>query len=75
MTGLGGSQLMRLKLILPRVEPSEMNLPSICPYESCQGRHFRHHQEVSKPLKDTEYDAVSAQLSWLKNAIRAGISR
>jgi transposase-like protein len=52
---------MRLQLILPRVEPSEMTLPSICPYESCQGRHFRHHQEVGKPLKDTEYDAVSAQ--------------
>jgi transposase-like protein len=51
---------MRLQLILPRVELSEMNLPSVCPYESCQGRHFRHHQEVDKPLKDTEYDAVSA---------------
>ena len=51
---------MRLQLILPRVELSEMNLPSVCPYESCQGRHFRHHQEVDKPLKDTEYDAVFA---------------
>jgi transposase-like protein len=52
---------MRLELILPRVEPSEMNLPSICPYESCQGRHFRHHQEVDKPVKDTKYEAVFAQ--------------
>jgi hypothetical protein len=52
---------MRLQLILPRVEPSEMNLPSICPYEDCQGRHFRHHQEVNKPVKDMEYDAVYAQ--------------
>ena len=51
---------MRLQLILPRVELSEMNLPSVCPNESCQGRHFRHHQEVDKPLKDTEYDTVSA---------------
>lgn len=51
---------MRLQLILPRVELSEMNLPSVCPYESCQGRHFRHHQEVDKPLKDTEYDSVFA---------------
>ena len=52
---------MRLRLILPRVEPSVMSLPSVCPYEDCQGRHFRRHQEVDKPLKDTEYDAVSAQ--------------
>lgn len=52
---------MRLQLILPRVEPSTMKLPSVCPYESCDGRHFRHHQEVEKRLKDTEYDAVFAQ--------------
>lgn len=52
---------MRLQLILPRVEIGEMSLPSVCPYESCQGRHFRHHQEVEKPLKDTEYGSVFAQ--------------
>ncbi len=52
---------MRLQLILPRVEPSEMNMPSVCPYGHCQGRHFRHHQEVEKAVKDTEYDSVSAQ--------------
>jgi hypothetical protein len=52
---------MRLQLLLPRVEPSVMTLPSVCPYEDCQGRHFRHHQEVDKPVKDTAYDSVSAQ--------------
>jgi transposase-like protein len=52
---------MRLQLILPRVEPREMSLPSVCPYEDCQGRHFRHHQEVDKALKDTEHDWVVAQ--------------
>jgi hypothetical protein len=52
---------MRLRLMLTRVELSAMNLLSVCPYESCQGRHFRHHQEVEKPLKDTEYASVSAQ--------------
>ena len=52
---------MRPELILPRVEPSEMSLPPICPYESCWRRHFRHHQEVDKPVKDMEYEAVSAQ--------------
>ena len=51
---------MRLQLILPRVEPTEMKLPSVCPYEDCQGRHFRYHQEVSKAVKDTKYEAVSA---------------
>ena len=52
---------MRLQLILPRVEPSETDMPSVCPYESCQGRHFRHHQEVDKALKDTLFDSVFAQ--------------
>jgi transposase-like protein len=52
---------MRLELILPRVEPSEMDLPSVCPYEGCQGRYFRHHQEVDKAVKDTLFDMVAAQ--------------
>ena len=52
---------MRLQLILPRVEPSERKLPSVCPYENCQGRHFRHHQEVDKAVKDTLFDSVPAQ--------------
>lgn len=49
---------MRLELILPRVEPMAMTLPDTCPYEECQGTHFRHHQEVSKPLRDTIYRQV-----------------
>jgi len=58
---LGGGRGMRLQLVLPRVEPAaEMKLPSVCPYEDCQGRHFRYHQEVSKAVKDTKYEAVSA---------------
>jgi hypothetical protein len=35
---------MRLQLILLRVEHTDINVPSICLYEDCQGRHFRHHQ-------------------------------
>jgi transposase-like protein len=38
-----------------------MNMLSVCPYGHCQGRHFRHHQEVEKAVKDTEYDSVFAQ--------------
>ena len=51
---------MRLRLILPQVEPSELNKPAVCPDKDCQGRHFEHHQEVDKPLKDTEYEVVVA---------------
>jgi len=51
---------MRLQLILPRVEPAVLKVPSVCPYKDCQGKHFEHHQEVVKPLKDTLYESVPA---------------
>jgi transposase-like protein len=51
---------MRLELVLPRVEPTEFKKPLVCPHQGCQGRHFEHHQEVDKPLKDTTYEAVLA---------------
>jgi transposase-like protein len=49
---------MRLELILPQVEPTEFKMPQVCPHEGCQGRHFEHHQEVEKALKDMMYEAV-----------------
>jgi transposase-like protein len=51
---------MRLELILPQVKPTEFKKPLVCPHRDCQGRHFEHHQEVDKPLKDTAYRTVSA---------------
>jgi transposase-like protein len=51
---------MRLELILPQVKPTEFKKLLVCPHKDCQGRHFEHHQEVHKPLKDTGYGAVSA---------------
>ena len=51
---------MRLQLILPQVEPTQITAPSICPYEGCGGRHVRFHQAVKKPLRDTRYSAVVA---------------
>ena len=51
---------MRLELILPRVKPDELEQRLVCPHEGCQGRHFEHHQQVDKPLKDTEHRVVSA---------------
>jgi transposase-like protein len=51
---------MRLQLILPQVKPMEFKKPLVCPHRDCQGRHFEHHQEVDKPLKDTGYGVVTA---------------
>jgi hypothetical protein len=51
---------MRLHLILPRVDPAEVEPPDTCPYEDCDGTCFRFHQAVEKPLRDTEYDQVTA---------------
>ena len=51
---------MRLQVIIPQVKPNEFKKPLTCPQEDCQGRHFEHHQEVNKPLKDTRYGAVTA---------------
>ena len=51
---------MRLRLILPRVEPTEITPPLICPYEDCEGRHFELHQKVDKAIRDTVYDDVIA---------------
>lgn len=51
---------MRLQLILPRVDPTVFDMPTVCPMKECQGKHFEHHQEVIKPLKDTKHEAVTA---------------
>jgi len=51
---------MRLQLILPRVDPTVFDMPAVCPMKECQGKHFEHHQEVVKPLKDTKHEAVTA---------------
>jgi transposase-like protein len=51
---------VRLQLLLPRVDVTEFQLPSECPYDKCQGRHFESHQEVPKPVRDTMYDVVTA---------------
>ena len=57
---MGGTWIMRLQLILPRVEPDHFSEPIICPYKGCEGRRFRPHQKVPKPLKDTLHREVSA---------------
>ena len=52
---------MRLQLLLPVVKPDEFSEPTVCQYAQCGGRHFRLHQTVAKPLRDTIYEGVTAQ--------------
>ena len=52
---------MRLHMILPRVEPTQYNVPTVCPNPSCRSKHLVLHQTVVKPVKDTGYRAVSAR--------------
>ena len=52
---------MRLHLILPRVEPEQFVLPTVCPNAGCGGQHFRRHQRVAKSVLDTVYEAVMAE--------------
>jgi hypothetical protein len=51
---------MRLQLILPRVEPSEITVPKRCPTPRCKGKRFRFHQAVAKAVRDTQYPGVIA---------------
>ena len=51
---------MRLQMILPRVDPSNMSPPEVCPYEGCASTHFRLHQRVDKPVRDMHVDHVVA---------------
>lgn len=51
---------MRMELTLPQVKPDEFKKRLVCAHVGCQGRHFEHHQEMDKPLKDTGYRTVSA---------------
>ena len=49
---------MRLHLILPKVEPEEIEPPSECPYEDCDGTCLQLWQKVKKPLRDTKHAEV-----------------
>jgi transposase-like protein len=51
---------MRLHLLLPKVNPDQIPLPTTCANPKCRGRKFRFHQPVSKALRDTIYQEVQA---------------
>jgi len=52
---------MRLKLLLPEVEPTKYEKPRKCPNPECKGRRFYMRQEVVKNIRDTQYRQVTAR--------------
>ena len=52
---------MRLKLILPVVEPGNYEKPTTCPRAGCKGRRFLVFQEVPKNLRDNVYQSVTVR--------------
>src|SRR5438874_3802005 len=49
---------MRLRIILPKVNPEAITVPTRCVYAGCRGSKFHLRQEVTKPLRDTVYQEV-----------------
>src|SRR5438067_7769500 len=54
---------MRLRIVLPKVNPEAMSVPTRCSYAGCGGRTFHLRQEVTKPLRDTGYQQVRVHRS------------
>ncbi len=52
---------MRLKLLLPRVEPEVFPESVTCPYPGCASPHVQVRQVVPKPLRDTQVAQVVAR--------------
>jgi len=51
---------MRLKLILPKVEPTQLECPKKCPRQGCPGKRFIPRQEVGKKMVDAQPPEVTA---------------
>ena len=49
---------MRLRIVLPKVTPEAITVPTRCAYTGCRGSKFHLRQEVAKPLRDTVYHEV-----------------
>jgi transposase-like protein len=53
---------MRIRMRLPKVRPSEFQMPEKCPHQKCQGKHFKLHQrQCPKQLLDPDNSEVMAQ--------------
>ncbi len=51
---------MRLHLLLAKVEPQAMPVPTTCGYADCTSKQVRLHQPVKKAIRDTVYQQVEA---------------
>jgi hypothetical protein len=51
---------MRLNLILPAVNPEQIDQPKKCAHKKCSGKHFKVWQEVKKAIRDSQYEEVRA---------------
>ena len=49
---------MRLRIVLPKVNPEAITAPTRCVYEGCGGKKFQLRQQVVKALRDTVYQQV-----------------
>ena len=49
---------MRLRIVLPKVTPEAITVPTRCAYAGCEGRKFHVRQQVAKALRDTVYHEV-----------------
>jgi hypothetical protein len=49
---------MRLHLLLPKVDPKAIPMPSKCAYADCKSLQVRLHQPVKKALRDTVHRQV-----------------
>ncbi len=52
---------MRLKMILPVVDPEQFEEPKHCRDPKCSGKRFLPWQEVKKNVRDSEYEVVTAR--------------
>lgn len=60
---------MRLKLILPTVDPDATPVPTGCPRPDCGCPHVVPHQPVPKPLRDTQIETTTV---WRYRCVRCG---
>jgi transposase-like protein len=60
---------MRLKLLLPDVDPKKFEMPKQCPQPGCHGMRFYPRQEVKKRIVDSRSQEVSA---WRYECLQCG---
>ena len=62
---------MRITVRLPKVEPEVYTMPKTCPYEGCDGEHFKPHglKGEEKAIRDPDYEKVQ---SLRRECVRCG---